>query len=141
MASPRRRGCQIVTKLFSFSRTTWAISGGIAADIMDGTGLSVDAPEVTDQNFADDRKTRGQHDACREWADARGDRAHDRKARVLGEGARRDHQGRSAAGLLSASGRVEISPDQITASRHIGRSRHSSTASRPTSGPQSKASA
>jgi hypothetical protein len=57
-----------------------------------------------------------------------------------GKGGGRNHKGRALTGLLPAFGRVEIRPDQIARVGQIFRSRHSSTISRPTSGPPIKGS-
>src|SRR6266481_6268084 len=52
---------------------------------------------------------------------------------------RRDHKSWPPADLFPALGRVEVGPDQIAVAGYVGGHRHSSTTSRPTSGPQSKA--
>lgn len=110
------------------------------ASVVDQAGFGIDAPDVADENLADDRKPGREHNAGRERADARGDRAPTARP-VFAVNAVAETTRLPAARLLSAPGRIEIGPDQIAAFRHIGRSRRSSTASDPTSGPQSKGSA
>src|SRR4051812_43574468 len=108
------------------------------ADRSNGTSQGVDAAHMAREDFTYDGQAVRQNDARCERTHAPRDRAHDRKAGGDEKRLIREHQGRTPPGLLAARGRVEIRPDQVSLMWAIGL-RHS-TASRPTSSPQVKAS-
>ena len=86
---------------------------------------------MADENFARDPQALRQDHAGRERSDARRDRADENKSGIEREGLGRDRERRGAAGLLAATRRIEVGPDEVAGVRPIFRFAHSLRRSRP----------
>src|SRR5579883_1203806 len=100
----------------------------------------INAAHVAQKNFARNRQAIGQDDAGRKGPDAARDRTNDHKAGIERERSRRDDEGGAAASLLAAECWIKIGPNQVAGFWQVLVRTHSSTCSRPRSGPQSYAS-
>src|SRR5215207_7011112 len=126
------------TRIASLARTSARIGEGTAAPIWRMGRASASMLRTWLVRLAGNREIVRQDDARRERAHALGDRADDRKAGRREEFAVREHERGTPSGLLASQGWVEDRPDQVALMRLIGCDH--STASRPTSSPQSNAS-